>query len=70
MFGKYRIGKKVAVLRFDARRNRDKFEVGKIVGIREIDDGTNQVLVEYSDGQKGLYYEFELFKKWDKKYEK
>ena len=65
-----KIGKKVAVLRFNVRKNQDKFEVGKIVGIREINYGTNQVLVEYSDGQKGLHYEFELFKKWDKKYEK
>lgn len=65
-----KIGKKVAVLRFNVRKNQDKFEVGKIIGIREIDDGTKQVVLEYSDGQKGLHYEFELFKKWDKSYEK
>ena len=70
MFNRLKIGKKVAVLRFNVSKNRDKFEVGKIIGIREIDDGTKQVVLEYSDGTKGLHYEFELFKKWDKSYEK
>ena len=70
MFSRLKIGKNVAVIRFDARKNQDKFEVGKIVGIREIYDGARQVVLEYSDGQKGLHYEFELFKKWDKSYEK
>lgn len=66
MFSRLKIGKKVAVMRFDAGENQDKLEVGKIVGIREIYDGTRQVVLEYSDGRKGLRYEFELFKKWDK----
>lgn len=65
-----KIGKKVAVMRFDVRKNKDKFEVGKIIGIRESNDGSKSVVVEFSDGQKGLFYEFELFKKWDKSYEK
>lgn len=65
-----KIGKKVAVMRFNVRKNQDKFEVGKIVGIRNIGDGAKQVVLEYSDGRKGLHYEFELFKKWDKSYEK
>ena len=70
MFSRLKIGKKVAVMRFDVRENQDKLEVGKIVGIREIYNGTRQVVLEYSDGQKGLHYEFELFKKWDKGLEK
>lgn len=70
MFSRLKIGKKVAVLRFDARKNTEKFEVGKIVGIREMDDGTKQVVLEYSDGRKGLHYEFELFKKWGEGLEK
>lgn len=70
MFSRLKIGKKVAVLRFNVRQNLDKFEVGKIIGIRESNDGTKQIVVEFSDGQKELFYEFELFKKWDKSYEK
>lgn len=70
MFSRLKIGKKVAVLRFNIRSNVDKFEVGKIIGIRESSDGTKNIVVEFSDGQKELFYEFELFKKWDKSYEK
>lgn len=65
-----KIGKKVAVLRFNVRSNVDKFEVGKIIGIRESSDGTKNIVVEFSNGQIELFYEFELFKKWDKSYEK
>lgn len=70
MFSRLKIGKKVAVLRFNVRSNIDKFEVGKIIGIRENDYGTKQIAVEFSDGQKELFCEFELFKEWDKSYEK
>lgn len=70
MFSRLKIGKKVAVIRFDVKNNIDKFEVGKIIGIREADDGAKQVAVKYSDGRKGLHYEFELFKKWDEELEK
>ena len=64
-----KIGKKVAVIRFDVKTNKDRFEVGKIVGIKDI-GWTKQVVLEYSDGRKGLHYKSELFKKWDKSYEK
>lgn len=65
-----KIGKKVAVLRFDLKKNQDKFEVGKIVGIMEYEDGVKGVAVEFSDEKIEIYNEFELFKKWDKEYEK
>lgn len=65
-----KIGKKVAVMRFDVIKNKDKFVVGKIVGIKEDEQGEKSIAVEYSDGKIGMYYEFELFKKWDKSYEK
>lgn len=70
MFSRLKIGKKVAVMRFNVIKNRDKFEVGKIVGIKEYKDGVKGVAVEFSDEKIEIYNEFELFKKWDKRYEK
>lgn len=74
MFSRLKIGKKVAVLRFDVRRNRDSFAVGKIVAKKEYycDDYGNetQYAVMFNDGGVEVYKKENLYYKWDKELEK
>ena len=70
-----KIGKKVAVMRFNVKKNQEELEVGRIVGIRDVvpvfsDHSVKNVAVMFNGGRIKTYYESELFKKWAKGLEK
>lgn len=62
-------------MRFNVKKNQEKFEAGKIVGIRDAipvfsEHSVKNVAVVFNDGRIETFYESELFEKWDKSYEK
>ena len=64
IFGKLKIGRKVATITFNSKTRRDEFMVGTIVAIRETDA---TYAVRFDNGEIGLFDERQLFTKWEKK---
>lgn len=63
----YRLGRKVAVIRFDPQRNKDYFDVGRIVAFKRYETLTaeyQKYAVRFSDGRVELFAPDELFMKW------
>ena len=62
------LGSRCGVIRFQTRQNRDRFEVGKIVGSRfDHDRGCFTYAVEFDDGKTEAVPESELFSSYVKK---
>lgn len=65
----YRLGRKVAVIRFDPQRNKDYFDVGKIVAFKRYETMTaeyQKYAVQFGDDKIELFAPDELFFKWKK----
>ena len=64
IFGKLKIGRRVATITFNSKTRRDEFMVGTIVATREIDA---TYVVRFDNGEIGLFGERQLFTEWEKK---
>lgn len=65
LFRKLKIGRRVATITYSFGTARDEFRVGKIVAIRDHEQGDVVYAVRFDDGKIELCNALSLFTKWE-----